>query len=58
MGPIAGWSVFLDRAQFAEGLPSLRLPAGRLIEFSHEANRHLLDRANLPAGASVLCSLT
>jgi|SRR5580704_8424719 hypothetical protein len=36
----------LGRAQVAEGLPPLRLPAGRLIEFAHDANRRLLDRAN------------
>ena len=36
----------LDRAQGAEGLPSLRLAAGRFIEFAHDANRLLLDRAN------------
>jgi hypothetical protein len=28
------------------GTPPLRLPAGRLIEFAHDANRRLLDRAN------------
>jgi hypothetical protein len=37
----------LDRAQVVEGLPSLRLAAGRLIEFAHEAKRRLLERANL-----------
>jgi hypothetical protein len=44
----------LDRAQVVEGLPSLRLAAGRLIEFAHDANRRLLDRANLwqPSSAS------
>src|SRR3979490_2412561 len=36
----------LDRAQVAEGLPSLRLAAGRLIEFAHDAMRRLFDRAN------------
>src|SRR5882757_6421711 len=42
-----------DRAQVAEGLPSLRLTAGRLIEFAHDANRRLLDRANFWRASSV-----
>jgi hypothetical protein len=37
----------LGRAQVAERLPSLRLAASRLMEFAHDANRRLLDRANL-----------
>src|SRR5580692_10623175 len=36
----------LDRTQVVKGLPSLRLAAGRLIEFAHDANRRLLERAN------------
>ena len=35
-----------DHAQVAEGFPSLRLAASRLIEFANDANRRLLDRAN------------
>ena len=40
----------LDRSQVAEGLPSLRLAAGRLIEFAHDADRRLLDRVNFWRG--------
>jgi len=49
----------LDRAQVAEGLPSLRLAAGRLIEFAHDANGRLLERANLwrPSSALWCCAL-
>jgi hypothetical protein len=36
-----------DRTQVAEGLPSLRLAAGRLMELAHYAKRSRLDRANL-----------
>jgi hypothetical protein len=32
--------------QVAEGLPSLRLAAGRLRDFAHGANRRFLDRTN------------
>jgi len=44
----------LDRSQVAEGLSSLRLAAGRLIEFAHDANRRLLDRANFWRTSSAL----
>jgi hypothetical protein len=55
----SGRRIGLDRAQVAEGLPSLRLTAGRLIDLAHDANRRLLDRANLWRffGASALCAL-
>jgi hypothetical protein len=36
----------LDRAQVVEGLLSLRLTAGRLIDLAHDADRRVLDRAN------------
>jgi hypothetical protein len=39
-------SIGLDRTQVVERLPSLRLAAGRLIEFAQDANRRLLERAN------------
>jgi hypothetical protein len=44
----------LDRAQVGEGLPSLRLAAGRLIEFAHDANRCLLERANFWRASSAI----
>src|SRR5712664_4263651 len=49
----------LDRAQVIEGLPSLRLTAGRLIEFAHDAKRRLLERANFWRASSALrcCAL-
>jgi hypothetical protein len=47
----------LDRAQVAEGLPSLRLAAGRLIEFAHDANHRLLDRANFWRASSASSAL-
>src|SRR6266849_4470831 len=46
-----------DRAQVAEGFPSLRLAAGRLIEFAHDANRSLLDRANFWRASSASLAL-
>src|SRR5580704_7426839 len=36
----------VDHAQVAEGFPSLRPTAGRLIEFARDANRRLLDCAS------------
>jgi hypothetical protein len=39
-------SIGLDRAQVVEGLPSLRLAPGRLIESVHDPNRRLLERAS------------
>jgi hypothetical protein len=36
----------LDCAQIAQGLPSLRLAADRVIEFAHDANCRLFERAN------------
>jgi hypothetical protein len=45
-----------DRAQVAEGLPSLRLAAGRLIEFAHDANRRLLERVNFWRASSAWSS--
>src|SRR5580704_2723468 len=50
----SGRRIGLDRAQVGEGLPSLRLSAGRLIDLAHDANRRLLDRANLWRASSVL----
>ncbi len=47
------------RVQLLQRAPSLRLAAGRLIEFAHDANRRLLDRANLWRTSSALrcCAL-
>ena len=47
----------LDHAQVAEGLPSLRLAAGRIKEFAHDANRGLLDRANFWLASSASSAL-
>jgi hypothetical protein len=41
-----GGRIGFDRAQVAEGFPSLRLAAGRFIELAHDAKRRLLHRAN------------
>jgi hypothetical protein len=46
-----------DRAQVAEGFPSLRLAASRLIEFANDANRRLLDRANFWRASSACSAL-
>jgi hypothetical protein len=46
----------LDRAQVAEGLSPLRLAAGRLIEFAHDANRRPLERANFWRASSASSS--
>jgi hypothetical protein len=42
------------RAQVAQGLPSLRLAAGRLMEFAHDAKRRLFERANFWRASSAL----
>jgi hypothetical protein len=47
----------LDRAQVTQGLPSLRLAAGRLIEFAHDANRRFLARANFWRASSACSAL-
>jgi hypothetical protein len=53
----AAGRVGFDRAQVAEGLPSLRLAAGRIIKLAHDANRRLLDRANLWRASSASSAL-
>jgi predicted RNA-binding Zn-ribbon protein involved in translation (DUF1610 family) len=53
----AAGRVGFDRAQVAEGLPSLRLAAGRIIKLAHDANRRLLDRANLWQASSASSAL-
>jgi len=46
-----------DHAQVAQRLPSLRLTAGRLLEFAHDANRRFLERTNLWRASSASLTL-